>query len=673
MNKVLKLTSAIFALLLVFALALGNVFHKQVRKWVDQNYIYFNIKDADANRLFNQRHPDYWFNASTEKDSYYPYERILVYAKIARKSDMSVPQESVITAQFLQGGQTLPDIRGDSSIKLVYNPYQELWVGYWYPADTGTRGEITVRATAYLDNPQAPLQVETHFTVSERPQKFTLDKGLCFLGIDSKERIQLRSMLSPTGDEVDWNVIPSWLPTISADGILMLGGITKTFDVNVSLDSPWNRDKISEANTLAERTRGIGRKFGVWIKSLELEGTYLEKIGYTPSLYLNGGNYARADSIVSYADQNRKKHLVDLFTSFMQNSSVDYVGLSHVFHPDNYDVELFETFFKEFQIAVPANWTELSFDQKFRYFAAKMSDPAVMKEFLRWKNYEVADYLKDVISKSGHSKPIFYLMNQDELLRNPEITEILFSSGVDFIVLNVHTNYLKLADTLTALKANTDLEKYYDRVVASYEIDYEKVDIQGFRLSAMENYIDGNMQILKFGSDEHAAQGLLINDLYKAMFGMRGPYQSYEWMIAVGKTIHNFKEMNTDYPLQVTSFTSMEHYASGIFPTEFRIANTTGAAINNVKITFLPVTEDDNLSGFNKTIATIGAGREMTFEIPIKINSQNPQLMKKRYFIGMRISWDPVPGGMYPESSYIDFIPLDMQNILSMTNSAAQQ
>jgi hypothetical protein len=75
--------------------------------------------------------------------------------------------------------------------------------------------------------------------------------------------------------------------TVSADGVFMLGGITKSFNEHTSIDSPWDRDKISETSALAERVSGVNRDFGAWIKALELEGTYLEKIGYSPSLYLN--------------------------------------------------------------------------------------------------------------------------------------------------------------------------------------------------------------------------------------------------------------------------------------------------------------------------------------------------------------------------------------------------
>jgi hypothetical protein len=91
--KALKLASTITALVFVFALGLGNIFHNQIRKLVDKNYIFFNVRDNQVNQILNQRHPEYWFNIATEKNSYYPYQRILVYGKIARKDDMTVPAE----------------------------------------------------------------------------------------------------------------------------------------------------------------------------------------------------------------------------------------------------------------------------------------------------------------------------------------------------------------------------------------------------------------------------------------------------------------------------------------------------------------------------------------------------------------------------------------------------
>ncbi|OHD62017.1 MAG: hypothetical protein A2014_08765 [Spirochaetes bacterium GWF1_49_6] len=639
MTRILRIVTSALAGLFIIILALGNIFYEDFRNIFLNKYIEIDLKSGELDNLKLKEDPDYDFIIYPRKDTYFPYERILIYARIIGKSDKTVPSDAVVEVEFYNNGLPLSDIQGRTSIKLVYNFEQQAWVGIWYPKDTSLKGNVLMKAKGFLNIPRPPLECYNKFYIEEKTPAFSIPKGLSVIGIDTIDLVSPRSILSPEGKVVDWNEIPRWVDFVSADGIFMLGGVTATYDERTSLDNPWMNEKVSESLSLADKIKQKGGKFGVWIKALKLEGSYLESIGYMPSWYLLNNKQNKSDSVVSLNDENRKRQIISLFSSFMNNGSVAYVGLSHMFNPHNYDIELFDLFVKEFHVAVPPSWDSMQEVYKFKYFVDKMIDAGFAENFWHWKNYVLADYIKDIINKSGHSKPVFYYAYVDEIMDNPEIIQVLFNSGVDFIVLNFNVNFRDIAATLDKLRNISDITQYFNRIMISYEINFSNLDLMGFEISAIENYITANLQIAKYGSKYMNVQGLFINDLFKAMSGNRGTYSPAEWMLGVGKAIYEFKLLNQNSPLRIDSFLKYDAADSNKIELDFRIANISTTTVYNIYIHLLPVLSIENIQDKNQNISSLAPGKEATIKIPITVKNDESQLKKKKQFVGIRISW----------------------------------
>ncbi|OHD54312.1 MAG: hypothetical protein A2Y33_01280 [Spirochaetes bacterium GWF1_51_8] len=659
MTKIARIVSAALAGAMIVFLIFGNLFYQDFRKVFLNKFIEIDLGSDELAELKIKVDPDFDFKVFTQKDTYYPYERILVYAYIQDKSTHQVPSDAVIEVEFYNNGIPIGDVQGKQSVKLVYNTEQRVWAGIWYPGKTTFKGNVIVKAKGYLSAPRPPLETANKFYIDKKSPSFQINKGLSVIGIDTIDLISPRSILSPEGTVVDWNQIPRWVDFISADGIFMLGGVTATFDERTSLDSPWMNDKINESLGLAAKISQNGGKFGIWIKALKLEGSYLESVGYQPSWYLMNSKQNKSDSVVSLNDANRKKHIISLFSSFMNNESISYVGLSHMFSPSNYDIELFDLFVKEFQVAVPQNWDTMQEVYKFKYFVERMADPAFAENFWQWKNYVLSDYIKEIIKSSGHTKPVFYYAYVNEIKENPEILSVLFNSGVDFIVLNFDVNFRDIATTLDHLKNISDINQYFNRLLVSYEINFSNLDLAGYEISAIENYITANLQIAKYGSKYMNVQGILINDLFKAMSGNRGTYSPSEWMLGVGKTIYEFKLMNQNSPLRIDTFLNYDAANSNNIVLDFRIANISTFTIYNIYIHLLPVLNIENIQDKNKNISSLAPGKEVSLQIPITVKNDESQLKKKKQFVGVRISWaGSAEATGQNAKGFIDFLPI---------------
>lgn len=650
--KLLKALSIIFALVLVVLLVIANIFHKDIRRMVMKNYQPIFVDNSSLNKLKQKTNPDYIFEINSEKKAYYPYEKIKIFGRIIKKKGVKIPKSAVIKIKLRNGSLAIKNIQGNDTLTLRYNPKQNVWVGNYFTENSCILGTITIEAHGYVDNPESPLYTENTFIINEYGTRHKIEKGLAFIGIDSKERISKRGIWSPNQKELGWSVIPDWVKFVSADGIFMLGGITETFDESANFDNPWKTDIVNEAIKLAERVSANGNKFGVWIKALGVEGSYLERIGYKPTLYLKENSYAKDTFSISIDDENRKTHIKLLMNKFMNNNSIKYVGLSHIFNSTGYDLELYERFVNEFQVDVPSNWKNMNDNHKLQYFINRMKNPSFYEQFYRWRNFVISKYIKELINSSDHRKSIFYYASADELEKNPQMISILFNSGIDFVVLNFYMKYKDIDKTFEKMRNNNSIGKYQNKIIFSYEVNFNNVDTSDYETSAIENYVNANLKIAKLASKNFNYKGILINDLYKAMIRNRGPYHPYACMLGVGKTVYKFQDYNEDIPLKVNSFAYITDKNKRKVVVRIKGVNASLNTLNNISISLSSVKK--SFEEQKRTISKLEPGHEFEFSIPITFVKDTSHFVRKKYFIGVHSSWDGGKRGTV--NSFLDFV-----------------
>ncbi|GEM_PF-1747323 len=657
--KILSNLSIVFLSLITVILIACNIFYLPIRKFLEANFLKIEMNNDELTKLNEQYNTDYQLKIETDKKVYLKFEKIKLFARIVEKADQKIPENTVIQAEFYNNGTKIRNIDGADRVTLVYYRDQQVWIGYYFPENPGIEGKIDITASGFIDNPEAPVISKNSFVINETGPKFVLDKGQVFMGIDSLERISKRSILSVEGKEVDWNYIPEWVNFISADGIIMLSGITKTFQEDITLDSPWDIDKINESIALAGMIGKREKHFGVYAKCLNVEGVDTKKMGYKTVSYFKGDGYEEDPSCISILDDNRKKSIIKLLTSAMANENIAYVGMSDIFMPGNYGVELIDNYFSDCGISVPAKWETLDFNEKFEFIRNRMKVPAEQNRFYIWKLYFTADYIRDIVEKTGHKKPIFYRMDYKLLMENPLILPALLSAGVDFVIIDFNINYDKIPESLEGLSKNPFISNYLNRLIISYYFDYQNMDVNGFEMSAIENFVRANLQLLKNGSSSQIANGIMINDLYKIMFGRRGPYTPNEWMLGVGEIVYLLKQSYSAEPvvIKITSKSFIPDKKEISLVVE--VENTTSEKVNNFKIEYL--TDAGKLISRNDNVKEILPGKEVNFSVSLQIGTNSTLFLRKKNFLGFRVSWDKNVEKYSRRSGFLFFEPINVE------------
>jgi len=635
--KALRYISIVALIFFFLALIAGNIFYIPIRNFIESNFLPLVLSENEVKLLNQEKVPDYSITVFTDKSVYSKFEKIKLFGRITGKDGKSIPEKAVFKVELFQNGAKIKNLDGLEQIVLKFNKDESAWIGYFYPESPSIEGNISVNAYGYIDEPVAPVNGSASFYIKEKTPVFTLDKGRAFMGIDSLERISKRSILSTDGREVDWTYIPEWINYISADGIIMLGGITKSFDENVTLEQPWDRDKINEALALSDRLKQKGKSFGLYLRGLRAEGIDAKKIGYKMSVIYREDKYVEDASIISLKDENRVKNIVKLINTFVENNNVSFIGFSDIVLPPYYGMELFEQYIKEFQLDIPQNWTNMDFDSKYSYFKDKMKDSRNFSCFVKWKNFFIADYIHDLIEKSGHKRPFFYVTDLDGLISNPYLLSLLFNSGIDFVIINFNIPYIKITDVASFLSKNQEVSRYLNRVIVAYYFDYQNVDIEDSEVSALENFVEANLQLVKGGSQKAIANGILINDLYKIMFGKRGPYSPNEWMLGVGETIYKFKSLYNTFPIHL-SIDLKKDSSRKEMDVQVNAVNVLSRSINNVKVEYFP--NFGKMSQKNNSVKTLNPGKEIGVGVSLQMDTNASIFMRKKDFIGLRFSWD---------------------------------
>ncbi len=634
--KIFRFFSIVILFTITVILVISNIFYNDLRKHFNPSYINIELSDELLNDLEKSKkgNADFFLHIKTDKKVYNKYEKILVIARIKRKENNEIVNNAKIEARiYTRDGEKIYNIDESEKVLLTYDEKNKVWKGYFFPKSI-SEGEAAVEVKAYPDSPEEPVVVNTAiFFDIKKP--LPVRKNLALMGISSIERISKRIIISLNGKEVDWNYIPEWIDILSSDGILMNVGITPSFQDDINVAYPWNREKINEADILAEKLNQRGKIFAGYIKAYKVEGAYVEKIGYNTSLVL-GQNGVEDSGGISFADENRKNSIQRLFSSMMQNKNYTYVGFSDFISAPNEGLELCEIFMKELQFPLPDNWNDLDFTNKVKVFSEKLKNKDFFDIFERWKKYYTSGLIREIIEKSGKIKPVFYYIDYDTLKKDPELLNLLSSAGIDFFVVNFNIPYF---DLIKEIKKSF-LDAYSDRLVFSYEIDYKKnLELASSRsLSGIDFYGNAFLTAIKEISYKDNIKGIVINDLYNAISGKRGPFSPLEWMFGIGNIFYEFKKITSDISLKINYILPAEIENNKDFYIQFVFKNLSDKTIKNVKLDIIDY--DGNFIKRETLIPELKPLQTKEISLPLSINMKTEKMLKTSEIIGLKFNWE---------------------------------
>lgn len=576
----------------------------------------FEVSGSTGDSLREAAQHDYYVVFESDMPYYVPYQPIILNLAVSQKQNGFVLDD--LTPYVMvqdENGNELQDIFGRTKIPLLFSQQDHYFSVKLMLSNPEYIGDVVIKAVIEKPAFDAPVEKILHTKIMLPYPNSLLSNTLTFLTLDSKETIAERSILSVSGRETDINHLYEWFSMMSIDAVLMPSAISKTF-ISQNISVPWDVEKLQESLRLAKDFSRRGKDVALWVQALEVEGIELDRLGYMESQQkkeYQQSNFSEL-SIISLNDRKRFFDLHFILSNHLAESSVNYVGLSKMFFGGSYHEELKPLFLKDF----PGLANHRTFDDAFGI----------------WKKYMAVSYFRHLIKKlksQKSQKKIFMMLDSDDLLTDPSMLLMMFATGIDFAMLDIDLPIREIDNFYRMLENRTLFKKFLPYLVISYQIDYNNF-VEGDR-SAPENWMNQNLRSL----DEYNINSLRINDLYRSMFGNRGVYTAYEWMLSAASLVDHWKNSREGTAFLVNILPNTRWVTNSV-EFNLQLQNNTNQTISNIAVKLLPLLEQEK--AFEVRIPVLKT-KEMfrTNFILDNVDFKSSVVQKQTRFIGFQIEY----------------------------------
>ena len=603
-NKAVIILSIVSLILIVLPFLFKPFADRSYKEMLESLPEFSGITMFSKEKITSQIEEDHYTFFISDKASYNKYEKMnFKLGVVDKKRGVLTTNVTPIIKIYNEKNELLKNIFNQETAEMTFNEELNVFEYELYLKDILYEGVLIAKVSFDTTPFTQVITQEISITVVAEKSTYFLPHSYAFLGLDSKEILSLRKILSTNGQEANFSEITKWFDLLNTDAIMMPSAITKIFEID---DKAWDMEKLKESKSLAKTFSQTGQDVALWIQALEMESLDNSKYNYT--LSRNVGKSIKDRSVISLSDQKRKEELQLIFEDHMKDQNVDFVGFSRVFF-DNYHEELFQEFSQTFKTPLPN----------------------ISESFSVWKEYQAVAYFRELINSADKEKPVFFIFTGEELGSNPRFLDMAFATGVDFIFLDLSVSIKNLATQFEMINKDNILDKYKDRIVLSYCLNYNNL-VSG-QSSAVDNWVSYNLSLY----NDYGVNTIRIKDFYRAMFGNRGSYLAYEWMLAVGDLVGQWKQSKRAYPLTQKYITSTVE-VSNIIELTIEFQNISSQSISNISVDLLPLVDTDK-----KNILSISELLEgeiyRTNMIISNIQFKQSLLKKRARFMGIKSSF----------------------------------
>ncbi|MGL5722017.1 MAG: hypothetical protein ACRCY4_06440 [Brevinema sp.] len=566
------------------------------------------ILGDEGKSLENRIKSPYEIIFSSDLRNYSPYQSITLKLALSdKKSGKVISNLKPVVQLYKEDGTILIDLFNRESIPLQFDSQQNVYEVEFLPGDITYQGRIDARAEVQYSSFSVPIYEDLSLWIANPTLSYNLPTASIFLGLESKEPVIQRRILAPNNKEALFSSIYEWLPILNVDAVILQSAFSKTYGVRDN--EIWDEEKLSESEAIATTLAQNNVKSGLIVQMMELDGMDISRLNYTETKS-SGQNSPQAErSIVSLMDVKRPQDISQILSRLQKNNDVFFIGLSKMFFGVSYNNELRSTF-NEFRKNTPVDDTI----------------------FHRWKEYKAVDMLRKILSSVEKDKPYFMTFTHNDLLEIPNALNMAFAAGVSFVILDVKASAAERQSLMERLRTITF--PYRNRVVFSLQIDYN--DFAGGNDSPIEVWKDNSLMWARLED----FQGLYVNDLYKAMFGRRGSYPAFEWMLGIASMTSAFKQSGKGMPL-VQKITAAQRQTTPLYQLFFELRNTGLNDITNMSVDLMP-TVDFATSNTARllTFPLLKQGEIIRTNIVLSNITLKPNVLQQKYrFLGIHTEY----------------------------------
>ena len=530
------------------------------------------------------------------------YEMVPFEVKI-NAAEMPTFSQMRAAVEVYRGGEPVSMVDGKTKLILKKDPASGKFIGNWpipYNPAPGTYiAEVVVSAPQW----ESAKTFESAFTIS--PLK---PSGLYpgYAGLTMEGGKQMVGGAVPAldgGDSFKSANAIDWAQFMGANLFCYLMGQTSIWDHLNPKDFPFNRGDLETGDKYARAAHNAGLKFAGYMTTFKVVGDAWNQAPYEFSLgYDPDTDEVIQTRFISLEDKKRRQDIVDFLKRLNEDEDVDLVGLDYV-RTGSAGYEMVDEFVKDLSVPGPADYWSMNKQERIHWLAKTVElkeNKDVVALFEWWRAHKVALTLKGILDEAKMNKPVFtFTLGWQMGHQHGQDPAMFVDAGVNF-------NHIMLyegdRDTLESMKRQWP--EYLSRANGMYAMG-EMVDFNWVQKSlnppAPEELYNREMETFHNWFPVNANVGMFWHDLYRIIYGIRGPYSSMEWLISGGKAFSTLQQAEGLSPIEVSLVAPKEIPAGVPVPISVMVRNHSPENLKGMVLHQLDTTKD-----YNVDLATVG-------------------------------------------------------------------
>ncbi|HVZ79317.1 MAG TPA: 23S rRNA (uracil(1939)-C(5))-methyltransferase RlmD [bacterium] len=537
---------------------------------------------------------------------YKRYEMVPVEVKISdqEKEAFSEMQASV---QVTRNGEPVTWVQDRTVMPLKKDNDQRRFHGNWPIPFNPIPGTYVAEVTVHSPRWKSPKVFQSAFTIS--PLKPSgLYPGYAALTMEGGKQLVGGAVPALDGsDSLRAANAVEWAKFMGANIYCYLMGQTSIWDHMIARDFPFSRGDMEVGKKYAKLCHQAGLKFAGYMTTFKVVGDAWAQAPYQFSLgYDRETGEVAPTRFISLQDEHRHHDVVQFLQELDQDPDIDMIGLDYVRTGDA-GYELVDEFVNDLDVPVPNEFAKMSRDERIHWLAETVESGKkhkIGKEvntlFQWWRAHKVALTLKGILEEAKVSKPVFtFTLGWEMGHQHGQDPAMYVDAGVNF---NQIMLYEGDRNTLKSMK--TQWPQYLARCNGEYAPG-EMVDFNWVQKSldppGPEELYDREVGVFQDWFTVNSSLGMFWHDLYRIVYGVRGPYSSMEWAVAGGKAFSTMQRMEGLVPIDMT-LVAPERAPGGVpIPLSVEIRNQSNEAIKGVVLH-----QVDTSKNYYTDLATVG-------------------------------------------------------------------
>ncbi len=542
-----------------------SFFKRSLFRWTVLAVLFLGIGAYWAKATLSPSRPKNWLQAPTVSQmipdaiAVMPTRTFLRYEMVPFEVRVNPKNQAYFSdihasVEIFCDGEPVNMVDGRSKLYLKKDQAGKKLLGNWpipYNPKAGTYiAEIAITSPQW----QTPHTFESAFTIA--PLKpHGLYPGYAALTMEGGKQLVNGAIppLDGNGSSNTSNAI-DWAKFIGANLFCDLMGQTSIWDHLVKADFPFNRLEIETGHRYARAAHAKGLKFASYMTTFKVEGDAWQQAPYEFSLgYDPDSDEVIQTRFISLEDKKRRQDVIDFLRKMDQEPLVDIIGMDYV-RTGFAGYEMVDEFVKDLNVPGPMDFWTMSKQDRIHWLARTVElkeNPQVVALFEWWRAHKVALTLKGILDEAKVSKPVFtFTLGWEMGHQHGQDPAMFIDAGVAF---NHIMLYEGTREHIEVMKRHWPV--YLSRENGMYAMG-EMVDFNWVQRTtdppAPLELFNRQNETFQNWFPENASLGMFWHDLYRLIWGIRGPYTSMEWAISGGKAFSALQHTEGLSPIDVT-------------------------------------------------------------------------------------------------------------------------